>query len=69
MVSVINTYNLWFTSNTKDVFTPYIEGLDCNNFDNKKYYNVHCNTSLSFFVLNKEAGSSPSIDLPFGLIE
>ena len=57
-----NTRNLWSNSSTKGVLTPYAEGLACENFDNKKYYNVHRNTSLSWFVLNKEAGSSPSID-------
>ena len=62
MVTGINTHNLWYNSNTKDVLTPYAEELACDNFDIKKYYNVHRNTLLSWFVLNKEVGSSHSKD-------
>ena len=62
VTSEINIYNVWSNSNTIDVLTPYDERLACDNFDNKKDYNVHCNTSLSWIVLNKEAGSSPIID-------
>ena len=58
----INTHKLRSNSNAKDVLTPYAEELACDNFDNKKYYNVHRNTSLSWFVLNKEVGSITSID-------
>ena len=62
MATGININNLWSNSNTTDVLTPYAEGCACDSFDNKRYYNVHCNTSLSWFVLNKEVDSSPSID-------
>ena len=46
----INTHNLWSNSNIKDVLAPYAEGFASEKIDNKKYYTVHRNTSLSWFV-------------------
>ena len=61
MASVINTHHFWYNSNTKDVLTSYSEGLARDNFDNKKHSNIYRNTSLFWFVLNKEVGTSPII--------
>jgi len=62
MASRMNTHSLWSNSNTKDVLTPYAEGLACDNFDKKEYYNVHRNSKSSWLVLNKLAGTTPPID-------
>ena len=61
MASEINTHNLWSNSNEKDVLTPYSEGLACDNFDNNHYCNMYRNTSVFWFVLNKDVSYSSII--------
>jgi len=55
----MNSHNLWSNTNTKDVLVPYAEGLACDNFDKREYYNVHRSTEFCWYVLNKEAGTIP----------
>ena len=52
MATCMNTHSLWSNSNTKDILVAYAEGLACDNFDKKKYYNVHRNSAFTWFVLN-----------------
>lgn len=35
MATTMNTHTMYYSSNTKDVLTPYAEGLDCENFNKK----------------------------------
>ena len=63
MATDMNTHSLWSNSNTKDILVTYAEGLACDNFDKKKYYNVHRKSAFIWLVLNKEAGTiSPDTD-------
>ena len=57
MATNTNSHNLWSNTNTKDVLVPYAEGLACDNFDKREYYNVHRTTEFCWYVLNKEAGT------------
>ena len=59
MARAMNTHSLWSNSNTKDILVTYAEGLACDNFDKKQYYNVHRNSAFTWFVLNKAAGTMP----------
>ena len=59
MARDMNTHSLWSNSNTKDILVTYAEGLACDNFDKKQYYNVHRNSAFTWFVLNKAAGTMP----------
>ena len=61
MANYVNNTNLWSSSLTKDVLTPYGEGLACDQFDQRIYYNVHRNDQYLWWVLNKKAGC-PSAD-------
>ena len=40
MGSYINKDNFWSESLTKHVLTVYAEGLTCNSFDKREFYNV-----------------------------
>ena len=61
MANCLNNTNLWSNSLTKDVLTPYGEGLACAQFDQRIYYNVHRNDQHLWWVLNKKAGC-PFVD-------
>ena len=56
MTYCVNNTTLWSSSLTKDVLTPYGEGLACDQFDKRIYYNVHRNDKHLWWVLNKKAG-------------
>ena len=65
MATCMNTHSLWSNSNTKDILVPYAEGLACDNFDKKQFYNVHRTQPFTWLVLNKEAGTiAPEFDNP-----
>ena len=63
MATGMNAHSLWSNSNTKDNLVAYAEGLACDNFDKKFFYNMHCNSDFTWLVLNKETGTiSPETD-------
>ena len=57
MANNMNKYKLWSDSKTKNALTTYAEGLACDNFDNRKIYNVWRNDANSWWVLKKTAGT------------
>ena len=54
MANNMNKYKLWSDSNTKNDLTTYAEGLACDNFDNRKIYNVWRNDANTWWVLKKQ---------------
>ena len=56
MANCLNNTNLWSSSLTKDVLTPYGEGLACAQFDQQINYNVHRTDQYLWWVLNRSAG-------------
>ena len=61
MANNMNKYKLWSDSQTKNALTTYAEGLACDNFDNRKIYNVWRNDANSWWVMKKTAGTSAMV--------
>ena len=56
MGSYIKREDLWSESLTKDNLTVYAEGLACNNFDKKKFYNSRRYEKDTLYAPQKSAG-------------